>query len=401
MGIKFRRLSIPPLSAFFLLLIFVYAAMAQGNCPPGCSCYYVDNQFIVECEGNATSVPPPAEPTDSPGATTEPGETREPRNTPLPNQTPLPPPTNSNGTQFYDLNCVPLGAGDFGLACPRNMYNIRSACASNLGCWIVYVRCAEGCITPTPSPSGNIGSLPCADVDFGQGGIQCTIGWDRRVSARIPPVPVGYLPFPRGIVYDPMQFNLPPLVVQGWQCSNPPLDGWDPIGWAPSENYRKLIFCLRWRQVKHPDPIQDPSPAWAEWTWDERPWGQPKGALSFERETNHTYVTSSAEKPENGLGERPSYQVQARTYWVVEWKENWDRREEYCVSGNANDTCKGQAGQRKQVRWVPEARAGVTDLREYGNGNFWASSTRIRTPWGAEMNVLPVPVIEVQGVIEK
>ncbi len=400
MSSSLRRFGISFLTGFLVWLAVIYAASAQGNCPPGCTCHYVDNQFIVDCGGKATTVPPTGEPTDSPGATDEPGETREPRETPR-NETPVPQPTNSNGLQFYDLHCVPLGAGDFGLACPKNMYDIRSACGTNLGCWIVYVKCADGCLTPTPRPSTRIGPLPCADVSVGQGGIQCTVAWDTRVSARIPPVPVGYLPFPRGIVYDAMQFNLPPLIVQGWQCNSPSIDGWDPLAWAPSSNYRKLVFCLRWRQVKHPEPEIDPAPAWAEWRWDERPWGNPKGELSFKRETNHTYVTSSAEKPTNGLGERPSYQVQVRTYWVVEWKENWERREEYCVDGNAGDVCNGQIGMRKETRWIPEGRGSVTDLRAYGNANFWASSTRIKTPWGADMNVLPVPVIEVQGVIEK
>jgi len=397
---KLRRMWLPFAVSMFVMLAVVYVASAQGSCPPGCTCHYVDNQFIVECSGNATSVPSTSAPTQEPGNTPEPKDTREPRETPPPNSTDVPPTSDGNGTQFYPLYCVPLGNGDFGMTCPKNMYDILSACMPKAGCWIVRISCAGGCTTPAP-PTQTIRPIPCADVNFGGGGIQCTIGWDRRVSAKIPGVPVGYTPFPRGIVYDPMQFYLAPLVTQSWKCSDE-LDGWDPIAWGPSGDYRKLVFCLRWRQVKSPEPEQDPAPGWAEWFWDERAWGDPKGELSLKREASHTYVTSSADKLTNGLGNRPSYQVRVRTYWIVEWKENWERRETTCVfTGNPNDVCDGQPSARKTTEWVPEGRAGTGDLREYGGAHFWAESSRIKTPWGVEMDVLPVPVIEVQGVIEK
>lgn len=389
-----RILGVVPLLAAFLILLLVAAeARAQGGgCPPGCECYRVDNQLIIECKGNKTSVPPTQEPTDQPGGTTEPHET--------PNRTPQPTAQNTPAGNYLTSYCYPLPPGSYGMSCPGNLYDIVYACGPNYSfCWYVRVTCAA-CVRPTALPTRNANPLPCADVNYSQGGIQCTIGWDRRVSARIPAVPVSYAPFPRGIVYDAMQFTLPPLITQSWQCSNP-LDGWDPLAWAPSPGFRQLVFCLRWRQVKHPDPVQDPAPAWSEWTWDERPWGNPKGGLSFRAEANHTYVTSSAEKPTNGLDNRPSYQVRVRTFWIVEWKENWERREEYCVAGNAGDVCKGQVGMRKETRWLAEGRGGRVDLRYYGSLHYWSDSTLIRTPWGARTNVLPVPVIEVQGVIKK
>lgn len=391
---KRLQFCVPLLAAFLITLLLVATARAQGgNCPPSCECYRVDNQFIVDCKGGSTSVPPTQAATDGPGPTSEPHET--------PNGTPQPTAQNTPSGNYLTSYCYALPPGSYGMSCPGNLYDIVYACGPGYSfCWYVSVTCAS-CIAPTAMPTRNVNPLPCADVDFSQGGIQCTIGWDRRVSAKIPPVPVSYAPFPRGIVYDPMQFTLPPLITQSWQCSDP-LDGWDPLAWAPSDGYRQLVFCLRWRQIKHPEPSIDPAPGWAEWYWDERAWGNPKSDLSQTREAAHMYVTSSAEKPTNGMNSLPSYQVRVRTFWVVEWKENWERRIEECVfTGNPSDVCKGQPSSRVDVSWVAEGRAGTVDLRYYGSPHFWTDSTLIQTPWGEKKNVLPVPVIEVQGVIKK
>lgn len=384
------------LASCLIVLFGAPPADAQGNCPPGCECHRVDNQFIIECSGNATSVPPTAAPTDNPGN----NQTPEPRDTP--NLTPQPTSqATPGGGNYLTMYCHPLPAGSYGLNCPGNLYDVVYACGPGFSfCWFVSVNCAA-CVTPTAAPPGTVGELPCADVNFSQNSIQCTIGWDRRVSARVPPVPVTYSPYPRGVVYDPMQFTLPALIVQGWQCSSP-LDGWDPIAWAPADGFRKLTFCLRWKQVKYPQPEQDPAPAWAEWYWDERAWGEPKSDLSRRREAQHAYVTSSAEKPTNGVDARPSYQVRVRTFWVVEWNETWERETTKCVyTGNPDDVCNGQPSARKETRWVPEGRDGTVDLRFYGSPHFYTDSTLVETPWGARLQVLPVPVIEVQGVIEK
>lgn len=387
-------LGVPLLAAFMILLLTAATARAQGgNCPPGCECYRVDNQFIIECSGNSTSVPPPPGETEQPGPTDEPGDP--------PDSTPEPTAQSTPAGNYLISDCQVLPPGSYGMNCPGNLYDIVYACGPGYSfCWYVSVTCAS-CIVPTAPPTTNVNPLPCADVDFSQGDIQCTIGWDRRVSAKIPPVPVSYTPFPRGIVYDPLQFTLPPLITQAWQCSEP-LDGWDPLGWAPSADYRHLVFCLRWRQVKHPEPVQDPAPEWAEWYWDERAWGNPKSDLSQTNTATHIYVTSSAEKPSNGLNSLPSYQSLVRTFWVVEWKENWERRIERCVhTGNPSDMCNGRSEEIKEVIWIPEGRDGIADLRYYDSPHFWSDSTLIQTPWGETMNVLPVPVIEVQGVIKK
>ncbi len=373
------------------LLVVVSSVSAKGEeCPPGCKCHKVDNQFIIECSGKATSVPPTPQSTEQPGPT----RTSHPGETPTTQATP---PGN-----YLISSCALLPPGSYGMTCPNNLYDLVYACAPGYSfCWFVSASCAAGCATTTPQPSPTTNQLPCADVNFTQNGIQCTVGWSTEVSAKIPPVGVGYTPFPRGIVYDAMHFTIAALVTQDWQCSDT-VDGWDPLNWAPSPDYRNLIFCVRWRQVKNPDPNQDPAPGWVEWIWDERPWGSPPATLAQQQTVDHTYVTSSAEKATNGLGNRPAYQVQAHTFWVVDWKENWEHAIHNCVyTGNPQDTCSGQSGYAQTTEWVPASRKGTADLRAYGSPHFWADSTLIRTPWGAQMNVLPVPVIEVQGVIEQ
>ncbi len=296
-------------------------------------------------------------------------------------------------------SCALLPAGSYGLNCPGNLYDVVYACAPDFSfCWFVSASCAACAATPPPTPSTS--QLPCADVNFTQTGIQCTVAWSTEVSATIPPVSASYKPFPRGIVYDPMHFTLGNLVTQDWQCS-PAIDGWDPINWVPSPDYRNLVFCLRWREVKNPEPAQDPAPGWVYWIWDERPWGAPPSTLSQLPAADHTYVTSSAEKPANGVGNLPAYQVQVHTFWVVDWKETWEHAIHSCFyTGNSQDVCQGQTGYAQDTEWNRGGRNGTADLRAYGNPHFWADSTLIRMSWGAELDVLPVPVIEVQGVIQ-
>ena len=135
------------------------------------------------------------------------------------------------------------------------------------------------------------------------------------------------------------------------------------------------------------------------WIWDERSWNGPASTLSQEQEANHTYITSSAQKPLNGIGSLPGYQVEAHTWWIAEWKMSWEHAQ--CVAAQPTDTCDGQTSYRKV--WNGDGQAGTVDLRQppINNSTFYAESTLVRVPDGRVMNVLPVPVIEVQGVIGK
>jgi len=186
------------------------------------------------------------------------------------------------------------------------------------------------------------------------------------------------------------------------------VNNWNPQTWTYDEDYRNLVFCIRWRQVRNPDPPPDPAPAWIRYVWDERAWGRAED-YSYEPETPHVYVTSSWGKPENGMSldgspNLPAYQVQVHSFWVLDWKETWEHRVRWtdCKwTGDPDDSCEGQKkyATQQHERWDPGNDDGTTDLRRYGAAHFYVDSTKVRTPDGRVMNVLPVPVIEVQGVI--
>ena len=364
--------------------LFVPGRPAQAQ-PRGCR---IDPSGILICEGTqiVTAVPTRAV-TVAPSA-------RPPTQAPRPTATP-PPPTpigyqsfwrycvtnSSSSTGFVNLNivCPPQGTG--------NCHVVRTVNASH---------CAPTTIRPKP--------LPCPNVAFTLTSIGCVIGWVRTASAHIPPVPITYLPYPRGLVALPIEFMAPGLITQNWVCSSPPVDNWSPRRWAYDEDYRNLYFCLRWRQVRSPNPSPDPAPAWIRYVWDERAWGNPPETLSQQATAEHSYVTSSANKPANGPNGLPAYQVQAHSYWIIDWRETWEhaiRITECKWTGDKDDNCDGQNKYAAKTRteWQPESDEGTADLRRYGAPHFYADSTLIQTADGRSLNVLPVPVIEIQGVI--
>ncbi len=362
-----------------LLFLGGTAAAEPGNC-------HLDPSGNLICEGTsvATAVP-------SRVITTLPGTPR-PTSPPRPTRTPTP-------WGLYTLwrYCAADSAS------PTGYVHLRYSCNRvTKQCTLIQVVTANDCETPTPTTL-KVKPLPCP-AGFAQAGLWCLIGWARRAEARIPPVPITYKPYPRGIVADPLDFTAPALVVQNWACTAPQVDNWNPRSWGYDEDYRNLYFCIRWRQIAWPDPSPDPAPAWIRYVWDERSWGQPQEEASKRPVTQHTYVTSSAQKPQNGPGNLPAYQVQAHSYWVIDWKESWEhayRWTECRETGNKNDRCDGQRGYvpEKHVEWRPEGDDGTADLRNYGGTHFYAESTLVQTPDNRLLNVLPVPVIEVQGVI--
>lgn len=288
--------------------------------------------------------------------------------------------------------------------------------ACNVNMPVFIVSCAQNCTKQVTPP----GPTPCTAFSFSGTSIECNLNWLERVRATIPPTQVQYTPYPRGLNRDPMTFLAFGLVTQDWQCS-PAIDGWDPQTWSANDDFADFHFCLRWRQVAPPDPQEsrdsgyggyDPAPAWADWFWDERAWGNPKQTSSAGPMVTHTYETSSADddkgfgyerKPHNGPGNRPSYQVKTTTYWIVEWYMRWkERRCRADANDDPNNVCKGQP---KMIEyWIGhEDGPHGLDLRMPGIGNahYWSSSQSILTPDGRRLDVLPVPVIEVQGVQPK
>jgi hypothetical protein len=355
------------------------ASAEPGNC-------HLDPDGNLICEGTSVITTVPSR------IMTSPPGTPRPTSPPRPTRTPTP-------WALYTLwrYCVSDGSS------PTGLVNLRYLCNQvTKQCTLVQATTATNCATPVPT-SIKVNPLPCP-AGFTQAGIWCQIAWVRRAEARIPPVPMTYKPYPRGIVADRMEFTAPGLIVQNWACTSPQVDNWNPHSWGHDEDYRNLVFCMRWRQIAWPDPSPDPAPAWIRYVWDERSWGQPQEDASRQQVTQHTYVTSSAQKPENGPGNLPAYQVQTYSYWVIDWKETWEhafRWTECRRTGNNGDVCDGQRGyaSERHIEWRPESDDGTADLRKYGAAHFYADSTLIQTPDGRVLNVLPVPVIEVQGVL--
>ncbi len=409
-----------PLAFGVLVVLMLSTASntcAQGNCPVGShgECTLLPNGKIkCYCEGSGGGTPGPGE-TPSPGGGGGGGQ-------------------KVNATAAAVCVYMPGGPTGFGNTnvmissgrCKDDYYNIwiwyMDVCewrtgACNVKMPIFIVECAQGCKKTVDNPKP---PTPCTTFSFSGTSLECNLNWIARVRATIPPTLVNYTPYPRGLNRDPITFLASGLVTQDWQCSRT-IDGWDPETWSANDDFRSFQFCLRWRQVAPPGPEEsrnspyggyDPAPAWADWDWDERPWGNPKKSSSVGPLITHTYETSSADdekgygyqrKPHNGPDNRPSYQVKVTTYWMVEWYMKWQTR--VCrkdPNEDPNNTCKGQPKMIEAWVWHDDGPNGL-DLRMpgIGNGHYWTSSGSILVPDGRQMNVLPVPVIEVQGVQPK
>ncbi|CAG0990733.1 hypothetical protein GPROT1_02987 [Gammaproteobacteria bacterium] len=384
--IQWKRVLMMAMALFASLCLLCFCSVTlirADNPPPGCR---IDPNGSLTCQGTAVATAVPTR------VITVPPGTPRPTQPPLPTRTPTP-------WGLYTLwkYCAVEPSS------PTGFVNLRYSCNQiTKQCTLVQVVNASNCGTPTPTTI-KVNPLPCP-AGFTQTGVWCLIGWTRRAEARIPPVPITYKPYPRGIVTDKMEFTAPGLIVQDWACTSPQVDNWNPRTWGYDEDYRNLYFCIRWRQIAWPSPSPDPAPAWIRYVWDERAWGQPQEDASRQQVTEHIYVTSSAQKPENGAGNLPAYQVQAHSYWVIDWRMTWEhafRWSDCRRTNNSTDWCDGQKGYEtvSHVEWRGESDDGTADLRNYGAPHFYADSTLIRIPDGRVMNVLPVPVIEVQGVI--
>ncbi len=389
---KLGRASIAKVTSAILLAgVFLFALLCFGGAtltraddpPPGCR---IDPSGSLTCQGTAVATAVPTR------VITLPPGTPRPTQPPRPTRTPTP-------WGLYTLwkYCVADANS------PTGFVNLRYSCNQiTKQCTLVQAVNASNCATPTPTTI-KVNPLPCP-AGFTQTSVWCLIGWVRRAEAHIPPVPITYRPYPRGIVTDKMEFTAPGLIVQEWACTSPQVDNWNPRTWGYDEDYRNLYFCIRWRQVAWPNPSPDPAPAWIRYVWDERAWGQPQEDASRQQVTEHSYVTSSAQKPENGPGNLPAYQVQAHSYWIIDWRMTWEHAFHWTDcrrTRDNNDICEGQKGYDvvQHVEWRGESDDGTADLRNYGAPHFYADSTLIQIPDGRVMNVLPVPVIEVQGVI--
>ncbi|MBI3913110.1 MAG: hypothetical protein HY327_02770 [Chloroflexi bacterium] len=402
---NFKRLAYKLVFLCGLILVTTQSISASPllSCPPGqtesIKIDAVTGTAEVQCGGGATSQgtnPRGNNGSENPNANLNSNVGANSKGSPTP-----------AGPRFYWRYCVPFGVvGGMTRILADMLY--QEDPESGIVTVIQIVQPSPSCKAAANQPGVKAKPLPCPEIDFALAdqSIACSESWLRQARAVVPPVPITYTPYPRGIVTDKIIFSGPAaLITQNWNCSQS-VNGWDPIAWTGSTEHRNFVFCLRWRQVKHPDPAPDPAPAWFYYDWDERAWGEPKWSLDFKGTQDHTYVTASAQKVENGPSNLPAYQVQVHSYWILDWRSDWEYREFHTIcarSGDPKDTCDGKNGwsvERIEEHWHPASDDGTADLRRYGNPNFFLTSRKVRVPDGRAMTVLPVPVIEVQGVIQ-
>ncbi len=434
--------------------LLVWAANSHpvsAQCP-GCDICTVPpggGGAICEVSGTATAEPgTPPEPTQPPPQATQPPIVTAPPGTAGPPPTQSPPPTaspveitptpnpNATPTATPPVNeCVREVCGGFSPFCPApGFFQTTFVYDCDTG---TYLRgsgnvgqLGDTCCSPTPTPVPPPEATPKASCPetfaTGRGWgkyEECAGGFKLSVSAAIPAYRVWYTPYPRGLVYQQMQFNGDANPIVGNYVWSEPLDNWDPVNWKYDPDFRNFRIGIRWRQVTPTTPIPDAPPCWIKWLWDERPWGEPRETCSrLAPGATHTYETSSAGKPENGPNDLPSYQVQAVTYWVLDWKWQWEQYE--CVEQTENKFCVpnlsdgdynleqctlpdgGQGHIQTQVickkkDWVPHEQGGMCDLSKYGQPHTYVESYNIAANLTQPGTGLSVPVIEVQGVIQK
>jgi hypothetical protein len=251
--------------------------------------------------------------------------------------------------------------------------------------------------TPTPSPTPTPEPLPPpCNLDLGEVcqetltlydyGLQCD-----EARSDVPCSLVDRAPYPQGMVTVKNTFEVtgPDLGGEAWTAP-------EPQGY-PGGNYRNYRVGIRWRRTR---PPESPDVAW---NYDERPWNVAHGLEWGERgnPVDHTYETSSWGKPENGPGEDcieclPGYQVYLQTFWRAQCASYWEHYE--CVEWDADGQCT-----RKD--WVPRSDGWYdVDMQALGLSEQYY----MRMPDGVDRyqpqqacGVVPVPIIEVQGVIQK
>lgn len=185
------------------------------------------------------------------------------------------------------------------------------------------------------------------------------------------------------------------------------------------------------------------------WGWDERAWNVRSGRSSetgWGWQASHIYETSSFDvntlecisqygegscrNPVNGpsliAGEKlPAYQVTVSTPWKALYKVDWEERTWECkcinvLPGRGTNCCCDKTfppeTSTKDESWdwcKPESDPGcwaaqstgwrLIDLSAYTGGTWWMWSNRAKPQQGgagAVCGVIPVPIIEIQGILD-
>jgi hypothetical protein len=319
---------------------------------------------------------------------------------------------------------------------------------------------------PTPTPVTKLPSAPCvqnpAYFNVGDGWIRhvidnkCYKDFGLEATAYAPPVEVLYNPGPRAMVAVETEFRADRDLSAPDYAWSGTVEDFDPGAWTVKDHSRSwdvkagsgcpqptqrvehapyyfdFKIGVRLLRVGPDTQLDDRPPCWVTWNWDERDWGRPQSTCGDEKMGTlayHTWLTSSAGKPQNGMGldgiaNLPAYQVGVETYWAPQARWEWKHWEctshDTCTYTTTHDChCKhDEAGNKEcdtcteehtstvcsKVEVVQEHREFMPDLRNpewCGLDHMYLKSPFVKTPDGRVLTALPVPVIEVQGVIHQ
>jgi hypothetical protein len=283
---------------------------------------------------------------------------------------------------------------------------------------------------------------------------RCYKQFTLSATAPAPAVQVLYNPAPRSMVNLATEFRADRDLMPGDYVWSGTVDDFDPDAWHSTDapwrkevkagggcpfprttvqkrhHYQDFRIAVRLQRVGPDAEIDDPPPCWVRWDWDEREWGEPKSTCSDAGSgpvAAHTWLTSSFGRPANGMSlsgvaDLPAYQVGVETYWVPQARWEWEHWEctewQECTYETEHDcNCEGEGPERHcdtceekhtdrvcaQVGVVREHREFMPDLRDpewCGLDHMYLAGHTVRTPDGRVLTALPVPVIEVQGVIQ-
>ncbi|MBU0493821.1 MAG: hypothetical protein KKA73_09270 [Chloroflexi bacterium] len=423
-------------------------ALAQGGgcggipctlaCPEGqvCACTLIGGGVYTWICGWPSEPPPP--PTAVPRPTDVPPTPGGPTAIPQPTRPPVTPsPTPCLDRYQVHLCEVATGCSP---AYGRDVTYIYD-CLTDLLIGRYQGDCHVCWGTPTPSRTPgptSIAPTPVCQPLIGAGGrVQVDPDCIAQVQAVIPCVEVYRTPYPRSLVGHETAFIADPAshnVAEFWSNQLPegvPDDRTTCMG-VQTWRYRHYQLGLKWVRIDSPQwdygvGVPGPYPPQPNWNFDERSWNLVAPIASGEQ-VQHTYQTSSWGKPQNGPDGLPSYQVRYTTYWALFWAVQFDEwecvdGEDRCVPRNPDGTCRrqatsylnycgdvcpGQSGNAYWVctecDWVPKFNGWhLIDLREDGAPNWYETSVKVAIPQQNRgcSSVIPVPVIEVQGVIEQ
>jgi hypothetical protein len=293
---------------------------------------------------------------------------------------------------------------------------------------------------PPPPPCSPIKGNPFQDYGVDDGTLTGHGCSPFSLSVTAPCLSVLRNPYPRGVVSRDNYFGILPqpssAEASTTVCSTPA----DCESKGYGEQVRNVVVSLRLALETGVSPV---------WYWDERLWNVRSGRSSevgWGWQSSHLYETSSfdvnttdciaqygegsCKKPANGpslvAGQNlPAYQVSVHTPWKAYYKVDWEERRQVCRCANdpanhfAPNCCCGQvfskyARKKENWDWCQEGRDEPPtcwpaqssgwkdiDLSRYTGGTWWMWSAHAKP---AQQNVgcgvIPVPIIEIQGVLD-